>query len=82
MSCNHAAHNWNVVYQCRNCNEIVPEEIAEGHLAQLEADNETLREAGLRLVGGWVESGDGATDKALEDMRNLLRAVLTEEASK
>ena len=36
--CNHAAHNWNLVYQCRNCNEIVPEEIAEGHLAKLEAE--------------------------------------------
>ena len=44
MSCNHAAHNWNVVYQCRNCNEIVPEEIAEGYLVQLEAENEALRE--------------------------------------
>ena len=42
MSCNHVAHNWNVVYQCRGCNEIVPEEIAEGHLAQLEAKLESM----------------------------------------
>ena len=38
--CNHSAHNWNVVYQCRGCNEIVPEKIAKGYLAQLEADLE------------------------------------------
>ena len=43
-------------------------------IAQLEEENEALKDAALRLVGGWVESGDGATDKALEDMRNLLRA--------
>ena len=51
MSCNHAAHNWNVVYQCRNCNEIVPEEIAEGYLAKLEADNGTMRVALKNIAG-------------------------------
>lgn len=27
--CNHAAHNWNAVYQCRGCGEIVPEDVVQ-----------------------------------------------------
>ena len=27
--CEHILYNWNLVYQCRECGEIVPEEIAQ-----------------------------------------------------
>ena len=47
--CEHTPHNWNLVYQCRGCGEIVPEEIAAKHESQLEADKERLLE---QLVAG------------------------------
>ena len=29
IECEHILYNWNLVYQCRECGEIVPEEIAQ-----------------------------------------------------
>ncbi len=49
--CEHTPHNWDLVYQCRGCGEIVPEEMAQKHdaaiatkITQLEAENDGLKD--------------------------------------
>ena len=49
VQCKHTAYNWDLVYRCRGCDEIIPEEIAVKHDNQLEEENEALRKAQDRL---------------------------------
>ncbi len=69
--CNHAAHNWNVVYQCRNCNEIVPEEIAEGYIAYLEAREISSRAIMEKFVGK-VDTGMARSKETYREMKEWL----------
>ena len=40
--CEHVPYNWNLVYQCRECGEIVPEEIAQPRDIELASLTETI----------------------------------------
>ena len=79
--CSHTAHNWNVVYQCRNCNEIVPEEIVRGYLIQLKVDRDEYRNL-YHMAEAKVLSRDALLEQLTEEQltQDLAKAEEENEA--
>jgi hypothetical protein len=60
--CVHSAFNWDLVYQCRGCGEIVPEEMSEDkvykRLGELEGEAWDERDALLRVARAGKRGAD------------------------
>ena len=52
--CKHTPYNWDLVYQCKGCSEIVPAGIAEKHENQLEEHRDQL------LIDNWEIAQENA----------------------
>jgi len=85
--CEHMPYNWNLVYQCRECGEIVPEEIAQPRDIELTSLTEKVERLldGIKRARQIVYSLDCECDEAegytctIHDDRKLFDALLESE---
>ena len=83
IECEHILYNWNLVYQCRECGEIVPEEIAQPRdiehaslTEKVERLEKGIKMAHLHLLASVCECGEPLKET---DAFDCLDALLESE---